>query len=211
MDQKVVILSDDMERILDNCNVEIVCGTPGITTTWCGYEVSIKRFIPLAAMMRLVDGVVSGCFAESDNSYIPEVRDFFFRCYIVDFYTNIVLPENTEEKNQIVYGTDIVDVVLQNIDNGQLRAILDSIDKKINYIVNTDMKRIEDNASRLLEQLRVQFNQIADIFSGISDETLTNFVQAVSSLSNEKKMQIAGAVKEQRENDAKQENLKVLK
>lgn len=211
MDQKVVILSGDMERILDNCGDKNECGDPGTTITWCGYKVSIKRFIPLAAMMQLVNGVVSGCFAESDNSYIPEVRDFFFRCYIVDFYTNVVLPENTEEKNQIVYGTDIVDVILQNIDNGQLRAILDSIDKKINYITNTDMKRIEDNASRLLEQLRTQFDQITDVFSGISDETLTNFVQAVSSLSNESKMQIVGAVKEQHEGGNKQDGLKVLK
>ena len=108
-------------------------------------------------MLSFVDGVVSGCFAKSDNRYLPEVRDLFFRCSLVEFYTNIVLPESVEEKNQIVYGTDIIDLILQNIDRGQFRAIMDGIEKRVTYLVNTDMKRIEDDAELIVKQITEQF------------------------------------------------------
>ena len=144
MDQKIIITSGDVNRVLDNCETRNALGEIGIDITWCGYNVAIKRFISFTDMLSFVDGVVSGCFAKSDNRYLPEVRDLFFRCSLVEFYTNIVLPESVEEKNQIVYGTDIIDLILQNIDRGQFRAIMDGIEKRVTYLVNTDMKRIED-------------------------------------------------------------------
>lgn len=145
MDQKIIITSGDVNRVLDNCETRNALGEIGIDITWCGYNVAIKRFISFTDMLSFVDGVVSGCFAKSDNRYLPEVRDLFFRCSLVEFYTNIVLPESVEEKNQIVYGTDIIDLILQNIDRGQFRAIMDGIEKRVTYLVNTDMKRIEDD------------------------------------------------------------------
>ena len=124
MDQKIIITSGDVNRVLDNCETRNALGEIGIDITWCGYNVAIKRFISFTDML---------CFAKSDNRYLPEVRDLFFRCSLVEFYTNIVLPESVEEKNQIVYGTDIIDLILQNIDRGQFRAIMDGIEKRVTY------------------------------------------------------------------------------
>lgn len=203
MDQKIMITSEDAVRVLDNCGERNALNEFGETVKWCGYEVSVKRFISFINMMSLVDGVVSGCFAKSDNSYLPEVRDFFFRCSIVEFYTNIVLPDSVEEKNSIVYGTDIVDLIMQHIDKGQLRAIVDGIEKKINYFVNTNVKQIEDEVSGLIGQITPMLGQMREILSDVDGDELSKFVHVISAMSADDKMRIVQAI-----GDAKKENPK---
>lgn len=207
MEQKIKITSEETARVLDNCEDRNDLNQFGVTINWCGYEVSVKRFVSLADTMHFVDGVVSGCFAEADGDYMPEVRDFFFRCSLVEFYTNVSLPENVEEKNAIVYGTDIVDLVMQNIDKGQLRAIMDSIEKKVNYLVNTNIKKLEDEVSGVVEKVVPMFGQLQEIISDVNGDELSRFIHVVSAMSADDKMRIVQAIDEA----SKQEKKQILK
>lgn len=214
MDQKIIIItSGDVNRVLDNCETRNALGEIGIDITWCGYNVAIKRFISFTDMLSFVDGVVSGCFAKSDNRYLPEVRDLFFRCSLVEFYTNIVLPESVEEKNQIVYGTDIIDLILQNIDRGQFRAIMDGIEKRVTYLVNTDMKRIEDDAELIVKQITEQFEMLNDVFAGINGDEMAAFIKAVTKMNFDEKalIEAAAAIGRQNKQQSTAADLKVVR
>lgn len=211
MDQKIMITGDEVNSILERGGSRNALNEVGTDVTWRGYEVAIKRFISFTDMMSFVEGVVSGCFAKSDNRYLPEVRDLFFRCSIVEFYTNIVLPEDVEGKNQIVYGTDIIDLILQNIDMGQFRAIMDGIEKRVAYLVNTDMKRIEDDAELIVRQITELSQALNETFGGVDSKEMTEFIKAVTKMNFDEKALIEAAAAIERQNGQRASGLQVVK
>lgn len=211
MNRKIMITGDEANSILERGGTRNALNEIGIDVTWRGYEVAIKRFISFTDMMSFVDGVVSGCFAKSDNRYLPEVRDLFFRCSIVEFYTNIVLPEDVEGKNQIVYGTDIIDLILQNIDMGQFRAIMDGIEKKVSYLVNTDIKRIEDDAELIIKQISELGDALNETFGEVDSKEMTEFVKAVTKMNFDEKALIEAAAAIERQNRQRASGLQVVK
>lgn len=213
MEQKILITGEDMNTILESGNTRNSLNEIGTDITWCGRKVAVRRFLPFADMMSFVDGVVSGCFAKSDNRYLPEARDLFFRCSIVGFYTNIVLPDPIEEKNQILYGTNIIDMILQNIDMGQFRAIMDGIDKKIDHLVNTDMKRIEEEAQRAVKEITDLCEALKETFSDIGGEEMSAFMEAVTKMNFDEKalIEAAAAIERQKRDTAQRDGLKVVK
>lgn len=211
MNQKIMITGDEANSILERGGTRNALNEIGIDVTWRGYEVAIKRFISFTDMMSFVEGVVSGCFAKSDNRYLPEVRDLFFRCSIVEFYTNIVLPEDVEGKNQIVYGTDIIDLILQNIDMGQFRAIMDGIEKKVSYLVNTDIKRIEDDAELIIKQISELGDALNETFGEVDSKEMTEFVKAVTKMNFDEKALIEAAAAIERQNRQRASGLQVVK
>lgn len=212
MEQHIMITSENINAILENGNTKNALNEIGTNITWCGYDVAVKRFISFAEMMNFVDGVVSGCFATSDSSYMPEVRDMYFRCSLVEFYTNIKLPEPIEEKNQIVYGTDIIDLILQNIDAGQFRAIVDSIEKKVNYFVDTNLKRVEDKAEAFLGGIIEQCEELNKAFSEIDAREMASFIKSMTEMNFDEKAVISAAADiKQKMNQEQPDKLKVVK
>lgn len=131
----------------------------------------------------------------------------------MEFYTNIVLPESVEEKNQIVYGTDIIDLILQNIDRGQFRAIMDGIEKRVTYLVNTDMKRIEDDAELIVKQITEQFEMLNDVFAGINGDEMAAFIKAVTKMNFDEKalIEAAAAIGRQNKQQSTAADLKVVR
>ena len=212
MDQQIMIASEDVGTIMENGNTKNALNETGTNITWCGYDVAVKRFLSFTEMMKFVKGVVDGCFATDGGSYIPEVRDMYFRCSIVEFYTNIKLPDPIEEKNQIVYGTNIIDLILQNIDMGQFRAIMDSIEKKVDYLVDTNLKRVEDKAEAFLGEIIEQCEELSKAFSGVDAKEMAAFIKSVTEMNFDEKAVISAAADMKRKMKQEQTNeLKVVK
>ena len=136
----------------------------------------------------------------------------YFRCSLVEFYTNIKLPEPIEEKNQIVYGTDIIDLILQNIDAGQFRAIMDSIEKKVNYFVDTNLKRVEDKAEAFLGEIIEQCEELNKAFSEIDAREMASFIKSMTEMNFDEKAVISAAAGiKQKMNQEQPDKLKVVK
>ena len=179
MENKMKISGNELTDVINKCG-ELNHAQPfGCDIEWLGYTIHVKRFLDFMEMMGFVNGVTAGCFAKSDNSYMPEARDFFFRCHIVEYYTNIELPDNLEEKNQLVYGTNIIETVLRNVDMGQFQAIIDAIDKKVTNIVDINVKQINDEAEFIYSQIKELYEKLTEVFSGIDKETMTSIAHAV--------------------------------
>ncbi len=179
MENKMKISGNELTDVINKCGDLNHVQPFGCDVEWLGYTIHIKRFLDFMDMMGFVNGVTAGCFAKSDNSYMPEARDFFFRCHIVEYYTNIELPDNLEEKNQLVYGTNIIEVVLRNVDMGQFQAIIDSIDKKVANLVDINVKQINDEVEFIYEQVSALYAQLTEAFDGIDKETIASIANAV--------------------------------
>lgn len=180
MENKMTISSSDLSNIISK-SCEMGRTHPyGCDVGWLGYTIHIKHVLDFAEMMSFVNGVVSGCFAKSDNHYMPEVRDFYLRYFIVESYTNIELPDSIEEKNQVLYGSNLVDTVLCNVDMGQYHAIVSAIDKKIAYFVNANVKQITDEVNLVSSHLNKLYDDLSETFSGIDRDTITSIANAIS-------------------------------
>ncbi len=145
------------------------------TISWCGLNLKINHCISLENMFEFVDSVVKSCFNDEDNSFLPEAKDFAIRVYTVEFYSNISLPSSVQEKYNILYRTDLVNTIKDNIDDAQFHSILQSINEKISYIAQTNIEMITKQVNNLYESLNNLSEQFENIYKGV-DETSLNKV-----------------------------------
>lgn len=211
MENKMKITGDELTEIIKKSG-EATCVQPfGCDIDWMGCSIHVKRFLEFQEMMGFVNGVTSGCFAKSDNSYMPEARDFFFRCHIVEYYTNIELPDDLEEKNQLLYGTNIIETILRNVDMGQFQAIMDAIDKKVTNLVDINVKQINDEAELIYEQISGLYTMLTEVFSGIDKETITSIAKAVAGTTLDEKKLIDAVIAARADGTDNDAGLKVVK
>lgn len=213
MENKMKISGSNLTDIINKCAVENGSASPeyDYDIDWKGLTIHVTHFLTLQDMVDFVNGVTAGCFAKSDNSYMPEVRDFFFRCNIVAQYTNIELPDDLEEKNQLIYGTDLIDTVLAYVDRAQFHAIIDAIDKKVKYLVDVNVKHINDEAELVYEQMKSLYTMLNEAFSGIDKETMTTIANAIAGSTFDEKKLIDAVIEAKSGAASEDSDLKVVK
>ena len=96
---------------------------------------------------------------------------------------------------------------------GQFRAIMDGIDKKIDHLVNTDMKRIEEEAQRAVKEITDLCEALKETFSDIGGEEMSAFMEAVTKMNFDEKalIEAAAAIERQKRDTAQRDELKVVK
>ena len=146
---------------------------------WHGKHIKIKKTIPVADVVKLVDSVTKSMFI-GESTYSPETVSFLTKCRIIDAYTNVELPEDVNEGIYLVYETDLFDIVRDNASDTQLGDIMDAIDKRISYILNTNIDVVERDLHNLEETLANMNSVFGDSISGITPEDMQKFVDFIS-------------------------------
>ena len=162
---------------------------PGIITEqWYDIEVSIKPFLPLMEMLEFSMEIVDTCFLD-DGDFMPEVMDFIVKSGVLTHYANFTLPDSISKQYWLVYNTDAVDMVMRHINVAQLQEIVDSANRKIAYICNSESATIRAKMDEFLESVGAMQEQTEDVFGGLSQEdvgALLSAVQSSGELSEEK-------------------------
>lgn len=140
------------------------------TADWYGIEIEYKESIPMDKMVEFVDNVAGGCFGE-DGEYLPEFKSFLIDAYMMEYYTNVRLPQSIEKQYVIFAQTDLADMIRQMIDKKQYFAILEAIDEKIAYIRDADVVATKQNVTKLITQIEGLAEQFLDSFDSLG---LTN-------------------------------------
>lgn len=151
------------------------------TFNWYGNEVVVIKTLSINDMMQFVSNVVSGCFSSDGNVYMPEVKDFFIKFNILEMYANFAMPKNASSRYDLVYRTDAVESVIARINHNQFDEILDSIDKKIDSIVQSNSNLIAAKMNDIVSAFEILQNKTAAVFENISPED----IKAISKASEE--------------------------
>lgn len=146
---------------------------------WEEMEIMVKPRLDFLEMMTFVDVVVKGCFRSDDNSFLPEVKDFVIKSYIVEMYSNVSLPQNVNKKYDLLYACDIVDFILDIIDKSQFEEMMKGIDQKIKHMVAMDVNTITTQMNQLLSSLSGVESKASQLFSGISKEDIDTILKAI--------------------------------
>lgn len=146
---------------------------------WNGISFKVKHSLSLEEMMLFVHMAVEMCFGDGDE-YRPELDDFAIRLNVIDRYTNLRLPENTEKKYEILISTDLVDVITQNINRDQFDNILESFNKRIRDRVQTRNNTLRERTDELIHSIESAVNTFGDIFRDVDSEKMNAIVSALA-------------------------------
>lgn len=153
--------------------------TNQVNAEWHGLEVSIKHNLSFTEALEFVNDVVMSCF-QDDGNFVPEVMDFAIKSNILSKYTNFSLPDKLEHRYEIIYNSDVVDFVCQNINMQQLREITASIDRKISYLCSTNVMNIQKQMMELVSAFENMQQKTADIFANFTPDDLTKIMGALN-------------------------------
>lgn len=145
---------------------------------WHGLEVAIKHNLSFTEMLEFVNDVVMSCF-QDDGDFVPEVMDFAIKSNILSKYANLSLPDKLEHRYEIIYNSDAVDFVCQNINMQQLREITASIDRKISYLCNTNVMNIQKQMMELVSAFEDMQQKVTDMFSNFTPDDLVKIMGAI--------------------------------
>ena len=142
------------------------------TTTWDFGDIKIKKHISLNEIIEISTSVAQCVFIEATGEYMPEVVDTVFWGYIIQYYTDVDLPEAATAQHDVITNTNIIDVVLANASQDEIHNIRDSVDARIKNIIdggnNTVVQTMLEAYSHMMklsEEFRnalVALNSIAD-------------------------------------------------
>ena len=153
---------------------------PIVNVDWRGLTLHIKKCLSLEEMMTFVSDVVSSCFAENTNEYLPEVKDFSTRCCILENYAGFVLPKSLSEKYEMVYSSDIVSFVVQYVEHMQFNAMLAAIDHKIEHQAQSNIEALNKQMNEVVAGLSALEKNLSGIFGGVDNETITKIAGAIA-------------------------------
>lgn len=153
---------------------------PVVDVDWRGLTLHIKKCLSLEEMMTFVSDVVSSCFAENTNEYLPEIKDFSTRCCILENYAGFILPKSLGEKYEMVYNSDIVSFVVQYVEHMQFNAMLAAIDHKIEHQAQSNIEALNKQMNEFVAGLSALEKNLSSIFGGVDNETITKIAGAIA-------------------------------
>lgn len=144
-------------------------------------DVDIKYTIPMAEAFKFSNSVVDLCYSDKDSTYSPEIKDFAIRINLVSRYTNIELPESTEDKYMFLYATDVFDIVRREVNPRQLRSIIYGIDERIEYINDITNSAVHKEMISIINDMERLGTILKETFDSIDKDAINTMASAISS------------------------------
>ena len=140
---------------------------------WNGLTIKIKKTVDINTLNVLVNYIVNLCFNAS-GEYHPELKDFALKSAILLFYTDIdfsnLRDEETEALYYIVYQSNLCDMIANNINRYQFQALIQAVEEKIGYMINTDIINLKETIGKLSDLEDIFHNLLSNIdFDNLND------------------------------------------
>lgn len=149
------------------------------TIDYYGEELVVKNTIPFEIFCIIVRKVSDICFNKDTGEYMPENLDYAVRLCVIDSYTNVDLPESTEEKYQLIYRTDIWETVMPYINREQFNSLVSAIRNAIDVRNEANRALFDRDINLVLEQINSLGEQVNGMFANITEDDMKALVNAI--------------------------------
>ena len=153
-----------------------------------GNEFVVHRFISLETMVKFVNEVVEGCFDDESGKYLPEIRDLITKHSLLHYYAEVNIPTDFNHFYEIVYKTDLLDIVRKNIDRAQYEDILNAIDAKIDERIYTNEQKFNSAMEGAISTINSMAEQLESVLKDVTPEDVRSIISAVSEGVDEAKL-----------------------
>lgn len=164
-------------------------------------DIEITKSISLQNMIEFVENVAESCVDMESGEYTPQVRDFAIKRELLTKYANFTMPNNIEKQYEFIYGSNVVDVVLQNINQLQFQEIVSSIDRKVKFMLDCVTSISASNTVKLLNKLDTITEQNTAMFDSLQGEDIASVFSNINAIANMDEKKLARAVKEIQSSD----------
>lgn len=149
---------------------------------WCGLEVEVKRLLSLEEMIAFVEYVVSGHFAGTDNGFTPELGVLAHQCAVIEYYTNIALPDSTTLRYELLTKVkeDLIYKVINAVDHKQYWDMVQAIRDRVGIINEANISEFNKTAQKLFDGLNEIEQNFADLFGGLTGDDMNKIIGAIS-------------------------------
>ena len=169
-----------------------------------GQELVVYRTVPFIVFCDMVRKIAGACFNPDTGEYMPEVREFATRASVMEAYTNIRVPQNPEHQYQMLYCTDLWDIIINAISGSQYLDLDTSIDERIRVRNDANRVEFESEVQRVVDTITQTGEQITEIFQNVSADDLQNLVGAIENGAVDENKLVQAVVSEQ--NKLRKEN-----
>lgn len=165
--------------------------------TFC---VEFKRTLNLDEVIKFVDNVTSTVFGITEDNpevqfYAPEYLDYMIRYCTLTMYANCSMPKNINSQYEILYGTEIYENIIREINGAQFIQIKDAIDRKISYILSSE-NSVKSSIDDIVKGIKSYFDNTQEEMGKYNLSDIIKFVDTVSNSEEFSSSNIVNAVLE---------------
>lgn len=153
-------------------------------------DITVKYALSFDEVLSFVSATADSCFT-TDGDYIPQVKKFVFMANIIDYYTDVQMPDNLNDRYALAVLSGLYDVVVNEIDDRQLDSLRDSVERLIDSILTNNANTARNELSKAVASL----NSIVQVFNqtakDMSPATMQNVIDALNDNTADRQQLIA--------------------
>lgn len=161
-------------------NIEKAVRVPAAEVDWHGETLIVKPMLSLSEAAAFVRKVTSDCFNPDTGEYQPEAKAFATKRCMVALYTNLTLPKNNEAQYQLIYGTDIIEVICTCINQAQYEEIERAIEERIEVILDAAIGDVKERLESAVSSIQTVAESLGAVFGGIDREDVEALARALA-------------------------------
>lgn len=166
-------ITNQIQNIADKINSSVV------PIEWNTLNVKVKQSLGLNECIEFAKNASELCFSK-DGDYMPEMLKFSIGYTTVVMYTDLVLPEDLNDKYKIVTQTDIINRITEVIDKVQYESLMYAIDERIDYKLNSNIDAVSRQIDILYGKAEDTFTKFSEMFAGIDVDEFKNIMTTIS-------------------------------
>lgn len=175
---------------------------PTQVVAWNGLDINVQHTLSFKDMLTFVNNVFQLCFDGETGEFMPELKDFAIKSYILEMYTDIELPDNVQEKYDLIYCSDVLECILPYVHSAQLSEMIHSVEDKMKHHAQANIEAINMQMNTLFGAFESLQKQCTQMFEGFSGDEVSKLLSMMASggIDEEK---LAKAVLERSEDSSK--------
>lgn len=151
-----------------------------------GEQVAVKTEISLSDRLSIADSVFTACFV--DGTYYPALFDYMFRLFVIEYLTNIEIPNDKDEQEFMSLHSGIYERITEFVNPDELYELRVACSDQISIAIRNQQKSFDD----LFEMID---RWLSNIGESLNAHDMDQMVQALTNTMNDPK-KIATAASE---------------
>lgn len=94
-----------------------------IVIKWHGKNINVCKLLPPEKMIQLIHNIICECTDKERKIFMPELLDFLFKSNIITEYSQVELPIDIKDRYDVVYSSDLFDIISNSINSEQVSSI----------------------------------------------------------------------------------------
>lgn len=158
-------------------------------------EIEIKKTLSLQEMANMVGFVVETCIDKETGTYFAQLKDFAIYRQLITLYTNIRLPSSPDALYNLIYQTDIIDVINHNVNQNQYADIMMAIDDQIRFEIDEIHTYVRDQISTLIGKTNEILSQNEQLIGSFGKDGAEKLMASINELAGKDEKEIVEAIR----------------